>query len=390
MKVLMIGAYPLEPGVVNGGVEAATSTLVHALADHDDVESVTVLTFHQGDAPVSHRRLGNKLEIFYVPGQRRLRVLTRSYLDVRQARQVVAWLKPDVVHGQEIANHGEIATRCTPDAVVTVHGMVHVEARMAAGTRLRSQLRVRLIDGMVRRILQRAKVVLSISRYDADELGDYILGTRISIANPVDPRFFAATDPSPTPPRVVYAGVVRPLKNVVGIVDAFAKVHAEVPESRLSIFGPQPDPHYAAEVREQIANLGLTEAVDMPGPIDSAQLQREIAGSRAVVLFSHQEVAPTIIAQAMAAGKPVVASRVGGVAEMVRDGETGFLVEDDDVSGLAERLADLLRDQELCLRMGRRGHDIAISDYAPGVIAENTMRAYREVRHASRFERSRP
>ena len=103
---------------------------------------------------------------------------------------------------------------------------------------------------------------------------------------------------------------------------------------------------------------------------------REIAAARAVVLFSRQENAPTIIAQAMAAGKPVVASRVGGVAEMVDDGATGFLVESEDEAALADRLARVLDDEPLCGQMGRRAHEIASARFAPDAIAELTVRAY--------------
>ena len=90
MKVLMIGAYPLEPGVVNGGIESVTSTLVPALAARDDIESVTVLRFHHGEATTDYRREGPKVEVYYVRGQDRWRTITGSFLDVRAARKLVA------------------------------------------------------------------------------------------------------------------------------------------------------------------------------------------------------------------------------------------------------------------------------------------------------------
>ena len=89
--------------------------------------------------------------------------------------------------------------------------------------------------------------------------------------------------------------------------------------------------------------LGLSDSVDIIGLVDNDRLRREIAAARAVVLFSREETAPTIIAQAMAAGKPVVATRVGGVAEMVSDGETGFVVDSGDVAGAGRPAADAAR-----------------------------------------------
>src|SRR5689334_15234197 len=98
----MIGAYPLKPGMIVGGIESVTSTLVPALAAQDEIDQLTVLRFHHGEVPVHRRRDSEKLEVLYYRGQDRLGVLTRSILEVRQARRVIAELKPDIVHGQEI------------------------------------------------------------------------------------------------------------------------------------------------------------------------------------------------------------------------------------------------------------------------------------------------
>ncbi len=102
LKVLMIGTYPLEPGVIRGGVESATGTLVAALAERDDVESITVLRFHHGEVPSGVRQESPKVQVRYVRGQYRWRMLTRSYLDLRRARRVFEEVRPDVVHGQEM------------------------------------------------------------------------------------------------------------------------------------------------------------------------------------------------------------------------------------------------------------------------------------------------
>ncbi|MCW2687441.1 MAG: hypothetical protein JWR37_2331 [Mycobacterium sp.] len=377
VKVLMIGPYPLEPGVVHGGIESVTSTLVPALAERDDIDRVTVLRFHHGDASTDYRREGPKVEVYYLRGQKRLITTTRSFLNVRRARKLVAELKPDVVHGHEIGANGDIAVRCSRNCVVTVHGMIATEMRLSANPSYREKLRIRLTDRLTRQVLHRAKVVISISKYDAEEFAGLIRGTRVSIANPTAAEFFALAPSEATEPRLLFAGVLRPLKNPVGLVNAFAKVCRAVPGARLVMVGPQPDPDYAQTVRGEVASLGLTESVDIIDLVDNERLRREIAAARAVVLFSQQENAPTVIAQAMAAGKPVVATRVGGVPEMVHDGETGFLVESGDEGTLADRLVMLLNDQGLCLRMGWRGHEVAQSRFRPEAIARLTVEAYR-------------
>ena len=378
LKVLMIGTYPLEPGVVRGGVESATSTLVPALAERDDIDSVTVLRFHHGEAPAAYRRETPKIDVHYVRGQYRWRMLTGAFLDRRKARKLIAELKPDVVHGQEIGLNSDIAARCSPNCVVTVHGITFVETHLYHRPGLGTTLRAKLIRNVARRVLHRAKVVISISKYDAEVLSGLTRRTRVSIANATAPEFFALAPPSPTGPRLLFAGGLIPLKNPLGLVNAFAKARAAVPDARLSLIGPQPDADYANEIRERVTALDLTDCVDIVDLVDNERMLREIAAARAVVLFSRQENAPTIIAQAMAAGKPVVASRVGGVAEMVDDGETGFLVASEDEDMLAERLVRVLDDQHLCLRMGGRAHEVARRRFTPGAIAELTVRAYQK------------
>ncbi len=260
--------------------------------------------------------------------------------------------------------------------MVTVHGITYVETHLYHRASLRNTLRAKLIHDVARRVLRRAKVVISISGYDARELSGMTRGARVSIANPTAAEFFALAPSAPTGPRLLFAGGLIPLKNPLGLVNAFAKAHQRVPDARLALVGPQPDEEYVTLLRERVATLGLTDCVDFVGMVDNERMLREIAAARAVVLFSRQENAPTIIAQAMAAGKPVVASRVGGVAEMVDDGATGFLVESEDEAALADRLARVLDDEPLCGRMGRRAHEVASARFAPDAIAELTVRAY--------------
>jgi glycosyltransferase involved in cell wall biosynthesis len=380
IKVLMMGAYPLEPGVVRGGIESATSTLVPALAERDDVDSVTVLRFHNGDALTDYRREGPKVEVHYLRSQGRLRTLSRSFLDLRKARRLIAQLNPDVVHGQEIGLYGDIAQRCSPNCAVTVHGITFTDTSVDTldNSTLQSRLRDRLIRNLEMRVLRRAKVVISISKYDAEVLDVPIQGTRVSIPNATAEEFFALAPSGPTEPRLLFAGVFTRRKNPLGLVNAFAQVRMAVPEARLALIGPQPDATYAKLVRDRVTALGLSDSVDIVDWVGNDRMRHEIAAARAVVLFSRQETSPTILAQAMAAGKPVVASRVGGVQEMVDDGETGFLVDSEDEAALADRMVKLLADQELCLRMGQRGHEVALDRFTAAAVAEMTVDAYRK------------
>src|ERR687887_401776 len=99
----------------------------------------------------------------------------------------------------------------------------------------------------------------------------------------------------------------------------------------------------------------------------------------ALVLPSANEGTPVSVIEALASARPVVATRVGGVPDVVRDGEEGFLVETGDTGGLAERLTRLARDPELRRRLGRSGRGRVLSRYAVERLLDDVDRLYREL-----------
>ncbi len=102
----------------------------------------------------------------------------------------------------------------------------------------------------------------------------------------------------------------------------------------------------------------------------------------AFVLPSANEGTPVTAIEALAAGRPVVATRVGGVPDVVRDGEDGFLVEAGDVEGLAERLAALAADPGLRQQMGEAGRTRVFPRYAVARLVDDVDQLYRSLLEA--------
>jgi glycosyltransferase involved in cell wall biosynthesis len=172
---------------------------------------------------------------------------------------------------------------------------------------------------------------------------------------------------------VLYAGAVVPQKGVLYAARALRLLRARYPSVRLVIAGAASlwsslgardeairIRHYEAEVTRcdlhGIRHLGLLPRNAMAAAFKAADI--------VVVPSVWDDPHPTVVCEAMAAGRPVVASRVGGITETVMDGKTGFLVPPGDPQALSEALARLVEDDELRARMGHNGRERVAADFS--------------------------
>jgi len=168
-------------------------------------------------------------------------------------------------------------------------------------------------------------------------------------------------------PVIGITAVLRPEKNHELLLRAFARIRAAHPQAELWVLGDGPRrPFLVAEA----GRLGLScgdgpgQAVRLLGHRPDARAL--IPGFDVVSLASHPrvETLPLSLIEAMDEALPVVATRVGALAEMVEEGESGYLVEPGDEAGLAEAFARLLAAPELRRRLGERGQAIAAERYS--------------------------
>ena len=324
LRLLLLGPYPIRPEKVIGGVKSVTSTLAFALSSLPDVAKVTVLNMFHGPYQARTENITDKLEVIHIPGQNKLALPTRGFLEFGHAQQLANMIRPDIVHGQGLGFMGDFATRLGPRSFVTVHGLAHIEAKMAAKG-IVGRMRVHLVTEMVKDVLRKANAVISTSNYDGRETSKWIRGRHVVIPNPVSPEFFAPYENSMEGCRFLFAGMLIKRKNVVGLLRAFSEVVASVPNALLVIAGPQPDPTYAREVVEAARYLRLERHIRWLGHISNQSLLNEIRHTKALLIFSWEETSPTIIAQSMAVGIPIISSRVEGISEMIDDGVSGFM-----------------------------------------------------------------
>jgi len=155
-------------------------------------------------------------------------------------------------------------------------------------------------------------------------------------------------------PVLLYLGSLKARKNLPTLLAALAKVRRESGDAHLVLLG-QGD--QAQTLQRQAQALGLTEYVRFVGFVPEADKVRWYNLADIFVLPSRLEGFGLAAAEAMACGKPVVASRSASLPEVVAHGETGLLCDPDDPDDFAQAIMRLLRDRELAAGMGQAGRD---------------------------------
>jgi glycogen(starch) synthase len=163
------------------------------------------------------------------------------------------------------------------------------------------------------------------------------------LTGPPDPLSFE-------PPRLLCIGRLAPEKGFDLAVSAFAGLSQRFPTARLVIGGDGPE---RASLERQVAGLGLTSRVDFVGWVAPKQVQALMNSASLVVLPSWTEALPLVAAEAGQVARPVVATRVGGMPEVVLDGETGLLIEPGDSAALEAAIASLLADPSRAERLAQ-------------------------------------
>ena len=363
-----------------GGMQNHTASLTRCLDQHGIRQ--TVVTSRLA-APRGSRLLGTAtVHRTGVPLRRfrQLWALTALPVVLGAARDV------DLVHAHQGEDLAALplarlaARRHGCPLVVTVHTSVGHTLR---GRSLRARL-LRRLGGLVERsALRRADAVVVLTERTAAALrADGVPADRV-LVNPsgFDPTIFggAADDvfPGVPRPRIGYVGRLAPQKRPDRLVEAFGRMREK---ASLVIVGDGPD---RALVRRLVAASPARDRITELGFVDHASVPSVLASLDVLVLPSAYEEMGSVLTEAMAAGLPVVASDVGGIPEVVRDGETGLLVPPGDVDALARALDRLVADPELRRRLAAGARDRA-GRYAWPFLAQRVADVYARVagRHA--------
>ncbi|MEI8288841.1 MAG: glycosyltransferase family 4 protein [Verrucomicrobiota bacterium] len=229
-----------------------------------------------------------------------------------------------------------------------------------------------------RRVLDDADFVICVGQSEMDKAKQQLTHDRIAyLPNGVDCAKFATGDGAAfrakhgIPSRAFLALNISRIdaqKNQMLALEAFAKLRAPQPEAYLMLIGPETQPDYAKKLRDFIAANDLGNRIKiLPGMRnDNPELIQAFHACDIFILPSMHEPFGIVVLEAWSSGKPVIASRVGGLQVLVRDGDTGFFIDPnagDAATDLAMKLNRFVTDPELKNIIGANGRREAKSKY---------------------------
>jgi glycosyltransferase involved in cell wall biosynthesis len=371
MKIAMICSYALSEKEVIGGIEMHTDGLSRHLSKHDGIE-LYVITF--GDENKQFKRgnlniyvIGTGLYPFSIPA------------GVLHLRKIIRTINPDIIHVQGTHfPYSVIAAffRRTYLTVLTVHGIMAKEIKF--------RRRISILKNSVFLLFERYAVlkvqniiIIAVSLHVKNVISDMTQSAIQVIPNGVD-----FDDVQNIPPResiehpcILFIGELAKVKGVDLLIQAIPIIKKSFPNIRVFIGGAGPQ---AKELKNLVKELKVAETVKFLGFVSGDDKYSYYKSADLCVFPSLYETFGIVCLEAMASGKPVVASNVGGIPFLVEEGKTGLLFETGNMNDLAEKVITLLQDNELREKMGVAGRERA-KELAWDKIAEQTIGVYKSI-----------
>lgn len=294
---------------------------------------------------------------------------------VRAVRRKLQSLQPDIVHGQGTEGHNALAAVFSgfPN-VCTIHGNMRLIARVEKPPPFSYNWLAAHLEAFT---LPRTAGVVCISRHTQRAVADLARRTWL-VPNAVDPSFYevqARPDPRVTP-RILCVGRICLLKNQNALIQALDPLARKYP-FELRFLGPaSPDQPYGAEFFRLLQERPWCTYA---GVATRAELQTQLREAALLVLASLEDNCPMVILEAMAAGVPVVAGKIGGIPDLIEEGQTGLFCNPQDAESIRRAVEQVLASPPAAAEMARRAQRHAQEHFHPKAIALQHLEIYREV-----------
>lgn len=373
LDLVMLAPYPENPSMIERGVESVTVYLLEGLKAIKKLNIQVISFSNKVDKPETSTI--NGIKVHFLPRQHRFGNITLLAIERYRARRKIEKIAPDIIHNQYHFEYPYVGSKPKCKTIATVHGIAYKESpyEKEKWDWVRKYPRIY----MERIVLRNLNHIICVTNYVKENIEHLTNANLYVIENPVSNKYFEIQNKE-IPYRVLFVGAIIKRKNIIDLLKAINLLKDKT-QIELHVVGIPEERYYYKILNDYVNSMKLQNNVKFVGPLSEEELLEEYRQCALLVLCSYEESAGMVLQQAMAAGKPVIANRVGGVPCIVNDELTGFLVEIGDIMELANKIDIVLRNKDLRNSLGEMAKKEALQRFKPEIIAQKTFEVYRKI-----------
>jgi len=375
LKLALLTYLPKDYLRSTSGVPKASFSLVKAIKKYYadiDIEIIVLDNTSENDetietefGPIHYLAVEkNSLIFLYIP-------------EVKKVKKVLDRMNPDIVHSQGFPEYILAGEYSGYPHVATLHGIILKEAK----TEIRpfKHFVRAIIRGIMEQFyIRKLKNIISISDYIGRYISKATDTNLFKIDNCIDEEFFDLKN-IPIKGRILQVGSLVHRKGGHILVEAIALLDKNYFVPSIHFAGNMGDLNYLKTIKQLILEKGLEQYFHFHDSISDSELMDLYSTAEIICLASLEETSPISIAQAMAAGKIILASDCGGIPDLLKDGRNGFLFKSGSAKSLHDKLVEILNSKEKSLLFAQEAKKEAYLRFHPKNVALKTIEVYQSI-----------
>ena len=385
MKIIQIGSFPLNSAQIKGGVEAS----VYGLAfEQNKKHEVIVFDFPRQEITNDKTEIIDEINVLRFRNSRNSNISSIKRIFNYIAK--IQALKPDICHIHTSSLFAlliflALRAKKTP-AIVTIHGLAHIEKQNIwhknKNLRNLSKYILQSITEFI--FLSISKHIIVDTEYVSDAINTYKKQFKIFrmpvchiIPQGVNSHFFELKDET-VKNQLLSVGSISQRKGHLQLIEAISIVSKKIPDIKLVIIGALSEKEYFNKLNLQIEKIGLSDNIQIKPNSSIDTVLSLYEKSQVFVLHTEEESQGIVFCEAMAAGKPIVATNVGGVPYVVKDGKNGLLCNFGDIANFASNIINLLENDVTRAKIANNNKSDSIN-YSWSLIENKILNLYNSI-----------
>jgi len=383
MKIAQIGSFPLDAACIKGGVEASVYGLVLEQAKN---HIVSVLDIPRPEIEVDQKVLVENIQVFRFSSKGNSNY--SGLLRVKTILKIIKDLDPDICHIHTTSLFSFVIYLLLKinglKTIVTIHGLAHIEKQNTwrGKKNLKNILKLVVQSFTEFVFLTFCPICIVDTRYVESAIMKYRKQWKIFhipickvIPQGIDSVFFNVVGTESINKKLFSVGSLSKRKGHLALIQAMIKVRTVYPDFSLSIAGILAENNYFELMQKSIQVSGLQENIHIYPNATFKQILKLYSESEIFVLHSQEESQGIVFCEAMAAGKSIVATNVGGIPWVVENNVNGLLSDYGDSDTFADNIIKLMNDNKLRKEIEKNNRNVS-HKYDWQIISDQIMEVY--------------